>query len=98
MPEGRALEPVMEPVDVVQLLAVLLAIALVVGGLRFRTELLRLFDQLDRELRRFAVYSAETTRGNEAEFIRDQLPTKLPLVAALIIAIVLGAAVWWLMR
>ena len=79
--------------------------------LRKRPSLLRQLElelhtggSLGRRLRRAAgfrlpVYSAETTRGKEAEFIRDRLPTKLPTLRVVIL-VTLGAllAIWWAME
>ena len=52
-----------------------------------------------RELRhRFPVYSAETTNGKEAEFIRDRLPRRIPFWTLFIAVLVLGGLAWWLGR
>jgi hypothetical protein len=54
-------------------------------------------NQAVHELRqRFPVYSAETTNGKEAEFIRDRLPKRIPVWTLLIAVIVLGGLAWWL--
>lgn len=52
--------------------------------------------QLANELEGQPVFSAETTRGTEAEFIRDRLPGRVPrwLVALATLA-TLGALLWW---
>jgi hypothetical protein len=60
-------------------------------------------DQLARELsealqRRMPVYSAETTNGNEAEFIRDRLPKRFPMAIFIALFVVCAAAAWWLTR
>jgi hypothetical protein len=48
---------------------------------------------------RSPVYSAETLDGKEAEFIRDRLPTKLPLLLVVgIVAIGVLLAIWYAMR
>lgn len=56
-------------------------------------------DLLRHELRNlFAVYSAQTIRSREAEFIRDSLPKRLSfwtLVGATLIAA--AATIFWLM-
>jgi hypothetical protein len=44
------------------------------------------------------VYSAETTNGKEAEFIRDRLPRRFPTVIAVVLAVFLAAAAWWISR
>jgi len=86
----------------VQLFANLLLIALfVVAATQVRRwrgmneALVRLQDELRHRL---PVYSAETLRHKEAEFIRDRLPKRFPtaLVAALLV--LFAAAVWWLTR
>jgi hypothetical protein len=42
------------------------------------------------------VFSAETTRGTEAEFIRDRLPQRFPKWLAYLFALgVLGTLLWW---
>jgi hypothetical protein len=50
-------------------------------------------------LSRFLVYSAETTRGKEAEFIRERLPRKIPMTLIVLLALgVFGAVAWLSMR
>ena len=45
------------------------------------------------------VYSAETLDGKEAEFIRDRLPTKLPLLRIIgIVGLGVLLAIWYAMR
>jgi len=44
------------------------------------------------------VYSAETTQGREAEFIRDRLPKRVPTVFVLAAILMSGLLVWWLSR
>jgi hypothetical protein len=52
--------------------------------------------QLNRELfARMPVFSAETTRGQEAEFIRDRLPKRLPGLALMLTVLLLAGAVVW---
>jgi hypothetical protein len=58
-------------------------------------ELSRLLNELKHRL---PVYSAETVKGKEAEFIRDELPARFPGVLVIIALLVLGAVVWWLSR
>jgi hypothetical protein len=52
----------------------------------------------DRWVRRLPVYSAETIRGKEAEFIRDRLPRKVPRARFVILLLLIGVLVWWLTR
>jgi hypothetical protein len=84
-----------------QLIALLLLIALIIVAGPYLRQLgggiAEGIARLNAELRhRLPVYSAETLRHKEAEFIRDRLPNRLPtaLVAALLV--VFAAAVWWL--
>jgi hypothetical protein len=51
----------------------------------------------EKMFHRLPVYSAETTRGKEAEFIRDRLPRKLPIAVVIFFALY-AAAAWWLTR
>jgi hypothetical protein len=56
------------------------------------------WSDLDAELRaRMPVYSAETTGGKEAEFIRDRLPRRFP-TSVIVLLVVLGGIAWWLAR
>lgn len=76
----------------------------------FWRDSLDLLDRLGNELgygfgrvrrSRLPVFSAETIRGKEAEFIRDRLPHKAPqarLVFTLVALLVVGVLVWWLTR
>jgi hypothetical protein len=44
---------------------------------------------------RLPVYSAETVRGREAEFIRDRLPTKFPtLLVVGVVTLSVLLAIW----
>ena len=55
--------------------------------------------QLLQELKHHVpVYSAETVRGNEAEFIRDGLPKPFATALIVIALVLVGAAAWWLSR
>jgi hypothetical protein len=64
------------------------------------------FKLLERELsqllhelkRRMPVYSAETVQGKEAEFIRDALPKKAPIVLLVVALVVFSAVAWWFSR
>jgi hypothetical protein len=79
-----------------QFLILLAIVALFVGNRRLRWHAEHVHHEL---LNRFFVYSAETTRGKEAEFIRERLPRRFPRTLLLLLALgVSGAAVWWLMR
>jgi hypothetical protein len=60
-------------------------------------ELDRRFDR-ERWVRRIPVYSAETLRGKEAEFIRDRLPRKVPRARFVLLLLAIGVLVWWLTR
>jgi hypothetical protein len=69
-----------------------------------RGQLEQLGNELDRRVdrerwvRRLPVFSAETIRGKEAEFIRDRLPRKAPRARFLVLLLLIGALVWWLTR
>ena len=54
-------------------------------------------NELENELlERLPVFSAETTRGKEAEFIRDRLPERIPWIHVALAALgAAGALVWW---
>ena len=55
--------------------------------------------QLLQELQRhMPVYSAETVRGKEAEFIRDGLPKRFPTMLLVLALLVFGVVAWWLSR
>jgi hypothetical protein len=55
--------------------------------------------QLLQELKRhMPVYSAETVRGKEAEFIRDGLPKPFPTILFVIALLLFGVVAWWLSR
>jgi hypothetical protein len=81
-----------------------LLIVLVIVALMFSARRLKGFDdaslrsQLQKELGRIPVYSAETTRGKEAEFIRDHLPRRFPAAIVLTAIVIFCAVVWWLTR
>jgi hypothetical protein len=80
--------------------ASLLVIVLIIVAARHLPHLLG--DELSRLrmewLRHMPVYSAETTQGKEAEFIRDRLPTRFPYLLALGAVVAFGAVSWWLNR
>ena len=70
----------------------------------FRGQLEHLGNELDRHvdrerwMRRLPVFSAETIRGKEAEFIRDRLPRRSPRALFVIALLIAGAFIWWLTR
>jgi hypothetical protein len=82
------------------LVIVCVIVLLIFGSRRFPRFSLRDGESpLQAELRRrMPVFSAETTRGKEAEFIRDSLPRRLPYFLLLVAALVVGAIVWWASR
>jgi Sec-independent protein translocase protein TatA len=80
-------------------IVILLAIAaLIFGTTRLRSPMDSSWSDLQKELQaHMPVYSAETTSGKEAEFIRDRLPTRAPkLTALLVLVVVFGVIAWWL--
>ena len=86
----------MQPSDFAQFSAAIIAIALLaIVWRRYGSEWLHLMKQLgDELLHRVPVYSAESIRRKEAEFIRDRLPKKLP-VRALLFFVALAVIAWW---
>jgi hypothetical protein len=55
--------------------------------------------RLQAELRHSPpVYSAETIRHKEAEFIRDRLPERFPTTLVVALLVLGAAAAWWLTR
>lgn len=88
----------MSPNTTHMLMIAAVVVALIFGRHRLRNLGAR-GDELDRlgaELRQMPVYSAETTQGKEAEFIRDRLPNRFPWWLLLAGALVGAAAAWWL--
>ena len=86
-----------------QLLAFVLLIALLLLARRHLRRLRDPADQVIRELReeihrRMPVFSTETTRGTEAEFIRDRLPKRFPFALVATLLVLFIAAAWWLNR
>jgi len=66
---------------------------------RLHGDLRRLDLELTRrypQWRRMPVYSAETIRRKEAEFIRDRLPRKVPYVAIGLVLLAIGVLLWWI--
>lgn len=85
----------MTPHALSQLLLILAVVALLFWGRRNRDQ----WQQLTRELQRMPVFSAETTKGREAEFIRDRLPKRtswVPYALAATLALVVVILRWWL--
>jgi hypothetical protein len=77
---------------------VLVVVAAMLGSKRLRRMTDSSWSSLRNELRNhIPVYSAETTNGKEAEFIRDRLPKRMAKVV-LVLIVVFGAVVWWLTR
>jgi hypothetical protein len=74
----------------------LIVLAMVI--LVFGTRRLQNLSSDSKRLSRTPTYSAESTNGEEAEFIRDQLPRRIPTAVLVVCAAVLCAAVWWLTR
>jgi len=72
----------------------------------FWRQLRRHIDQLANELdrrvdrerwvRRLPVFSAETVRGKEAQYLRQRLPRKAPRARHLVLLLLIGVLVWWL--
>jgi hypothetical protein len=78
-----------------QLNILLLIVALIFSTRRFKPWGDGLRSQLQKELG-MPVYSAETTDGREAEFIRDRLPKRFPTIVLLIAIVTVGVIAWWL--
>jgi len=84
-----------------QQMVILIVVAMLVLGSRHFRRMTRRDDTspLQAELRRrMPVFSAETTGGKEAEFIRDRLPKRFPYALVLVAALVLGGIAWWASR
>ena len=82
-----------------ELVLVLVIAALIFGANRHKTSDDDLFkSHLHKEFSRMPVYSAETTSGKEAEFIRDRLPKRFPIAIVLGVILIFGAVAWWLTR
>jgi hypothetical protein len=79
-----------------QLLAILLLIVVITSlRPRLRDSAARLSAELQHRL---PVYSAETIRHKEAEFIRDRLPKRFPTALVVALIVLYAAAAWWLTR
>ena len=88
---------------IAQLLATLALIALIIVASpylrRLGGDIEAASARLNADLRRrLAVYSAETIRHEEAEFIRDKLPKRFPTVVVVALCVLCAAAAWWLTR
>jgi hypothetical protein len=83
-----------------QFLIILAVVAVIIGSKRLGgSDDGSLPSRLRHELRgRMPVYSAETTSGREAEFIRERLPKRFPASVRLVLVLLFGAAAWWLTR
>jgi len=83
-----------------QLLAILLLIALIVAAGPYLLRLGGVEDAVGRlqaELQqRLPIYSAETLRHKEAEFIRDRIPNRFPAALVIAVLVLCAAAAWWL--
>ena len=102
----------MEPAVLSQLLPAAVLAAILVWILFSQRTPDSRFRQLERELRtqlrhlghqlhtRLPVFSAETLRGKEAEFIRERLPHKAPRLLLIMLGafVVTVAIAWWLTR
>lgn len=102
----------MEPTVLSQLLPAAVLAAILVWILFSQRTPDSRFRQLERELRRqlrhlgnelhtrLPVFSAETLRGEEAEFIRERLPHKVPRLLLIMLGafVVTVAIAWWLTR
>ena len=79
-----------------ELVLVLVIAALILSAKRRKPSDEDLFrSHLHKEFGRMPVYSAETTSGKEAEFIRDRLPKRFPIVIVLGVVVLFGAVAWW---
>jgi hypothetical protein len=86
-------------VEIPELVLVLVVAGLIFGANRRKASDDDLFrSYLHKESGRMPVYSAETTGGKEAEFIRDRLPKRFPIAIVLGIVVIFGAVAWWLTR
>lgn len=73
-------------------------------GRQLRAHLDQLGHELDRRVDRnrwrlrLPVFSAETIRGKEAEFIRERLPRKAPYARFVVLLFLIGVLAWWFAR
>ena len=87
----------------VELLATLLLLLIAILASERLRDVGATLESLSREIRdatrrHFPLHSAQTTRGNEAEFIRDRLPNHLPTAVIIALLLLSAATVWWLTR
>jgi len=83
----------MAPLTFWQLLLIAVVVWLILALRTRGSHWQRLGAELEARLR---VFSAETTRGTEAEFIRDRLPQRFPKwLTYLFVPGVLGTLLWW---
>ena len=81
------------PLTFWQLLLIAVVVWLIVTLRNNRSHWQRLGAELGAWL---PVFSAETTRGTEAEFVRDRLPQRFPRWLVYLFALgVLGTLLWW---
>jgi len=81
-----------------QLLIIVAIVALIFGTRRLKgIDDDSLQSQLRKELGRMPVYSAETTNGKEAEFIRERLPRK-PLARFVVLLFLIGVFLYLFAR
>jgi hypothetical protein len=68
---------------------------------QLREHLDQLCHELDRRVDRnrwrlrLPVFSAQTIRGKEAEFIRERLPRSAPYARFVVLLILIGVLAWW---
>lgn len=73
-------------------------------GRQLRAHLDQLGHELDRRVDRnrwrlrLPVFSAETIRGKEAEFIRERLPRRAPYARFVVLLFLIGVLAWWFAR
>jgi hypothetical protein len=73
-------------------------------GRQLRAHLDQLGHELDRRVDRnrwrlrLPVFSAETVRGKEVEFIRERLPRKVPYARFVVLLFLMGVLAWWFAR
>ena len=93
----------MSDISVAQLFLLAAVALIMLGSGRYFRRVTREGQHLLAKLRgeligRMPVFSAETTRAREAEFIRDRLRTQWSWTATLVVAAVAGATIWCLAR
>jgi Sec-independent protein translocase protein TatA len=93
----------MDGISITQILLLVALALVVIAGRRFLGPYGRSTEQMLSQLRdelmeRRPVYSAETTKHREAEFIRDRLRNRRSGLITLLAILVGGVVLWWLMR